>query len=148
MALVRWNPFQEMDALQRRMNDLFDESVRHRHREGEGIGSHWAPRVDVAEDENGITLAAELPGLDKKDIHIHLENGVLTIAGERDFESEEKKDHFTRVERFYGSFSRSFNLPSTVDQSAVNAKMDKGVLTITLPKREEAKPKQIEVKVS
>jgi HSP20 family protein len=142
MALIRWNPFGEIDTFQRQMNRLFEDCAR-----PEASVTGWTPRVDTFEDENQITVSAELPGLSDKDVTVNVENNVLTISGERAIENEENKDGYTRVERLYGSFDRSFSLPNTVDIEKVDAKMDKGVLTVTLPRREETKPKQIEVKV-
>mgnify|MGYP003574701242 FL=1 len=142
MALIRWNPFGEVDTFQRQMNRLFEDYAR-----PDNSVSGWTPRVDIFEDENQIILSAELPGLSDKDVTVNVENNVLTISGERKLENEESKDGYTRVERYYGSFNRSFSLPNTVDIEKVDAKMDKGVLTVTLPRREETKPKQIEVKV-
>ena len=142
MALIRWNPFGEVDTFQRQMNRLFEDYAR-----PDNSVSGWTPRVDIFEDENQIILSAELPGLSDKDVTVNVENNVLTISGERALENEEKKDGYTRVERYYGSFNRSFSLPNTVDIEKVDAKMDKGVLTVSLPRREDTKPKQIEVKV-
>jgi HSP20 family protein len=103
------------------------------------------PAVDVSEDEREITVKAELPGLESKDVDISLDRGVLTLKGEKKFEEEEKKDNYHRIERSYGSFYRSLTLPAEVKEDAVKAKFDKGVLTITLPKSEKAKSKKIEI---
>ncbi len=150
MAIVRWEPFRDLMSLQDRMNRLFDESFRGLARPGEEdwvLGGAWAPPVDVYEHEGNIVLKAELPGVDPKDVDIRLENNVLTLRGERKFGSEVKRDSYHRVERSYGTFSRSFTLPSLVDQQHIKADFKDGVLQVTLPKREEAKPKQIQISV-
>ncbi len=107
----------------------------------------FAPAVDVYEDEHNVTLKIEVPGIDEKDIDIRVENNTLTVHGERKFEKDEKEDNYRRVERQYGSFTRTFTLPNTVDRDNVSATYDKGVLKITLAKKAEAKPKQIKVNV-
>lgn len=104
------------------------------------------PAMDISEDEKAITVKAELPGIETKDVDVNLEHGVLTIRGEKKFEDEEKKDNYHRIERSYGSFSRALQVPGEVDETKVEAKFDKGILTITLPKNEKAKPKKIEIK--
>src|ERR1700737_2442556 len=107
----------------------------------------FAPLVDIYEDEHNITLKIEVPGIDEKDIDVRIENNTLTVHGERKFEKEEKEENYRRVERQYGSFTRTFNLPSTVDHENVQADYDKGVLKVKLAKKAEAKPKQIKVNV-
>ena len=109
--------------------------------------SSFAPAVDVYEDEHNVTLKIEVPGIDEKDIDVRIENNTLTVHGERKIEKEEKEENYRRVERQYGSFTRTFTLPTTVDSEKVAANYDKGVLKITLPKKAEAKPKQIKVNV-
>jgi HSP20 family protein len=104
--------------------------------------------VDVYEDEHNVTLKIEVPGIDEKDIDVRIENNTLTVHGERKFEKDEKEENYRRVERQYGSFTRTFTLPNTVNQESVQANYDKGVLKITLAKKAEAKPKQIKVNVS
>jgi HSP20 family protein len=145
-VLTRWDPFREFSTLQDRMNRLFRDSF------GEGredalTTSSFAPAIDVYEDEHNVTLKIEVPGIDEKDIDVRIENNTLTVRGERNFEKEEKEENFRRVERQYGSFTRSFTLPNTVDPEQVSANYDKGVLKIKLAKRAEAKPKQIKVNV-
>src|SRR5258707_9336597 len=110
--------------------------------------STFAPPVDVYEDEHNITLKIEVPGIDEKDIDVRIENNTLTVHGERKFEKEEKEENYRRVERQYGSFTRSFTLPTTVDPDKVQADYDKGVLKVKLAKKAEAKPKQIKVNVA
>jgi HSP20 family protein len=145
-VLTRWEPFREFSTLQDRMNRLFRESFEGQ--EQSLSTSSFAPAVDVYEDEHNVALKIEVPGIDEKDIDIRIENNVLTVHGERKIEKEEKEENFRRVERQYGSFTRTFTLPNTVDTENVQANYDKGVLKINLPKKAEAKPKQIKVNVS
>jgi len=144
-VLTRWDPFREFTTLQDRMNRLFRDNY------GEGqealSTSTFAPPVDVYEDEHNVTLKIEVPGIDEKDIDVRVENNTLTVRGERKFEKEEKEENFHRIERSYGSFSRCFTLPSTVDAEKVEADYDKGVLKIRLARKAEAKPKQIKVNI-
>jgi HSP20 family protein len=145
-VLTRWDPFREFNTLQDRMNRLYRDSF------GEGreealTTSTFAPPVDVYEDEHNVTLKIEVPGIDEKDVDVRIENNVLTVHGERKFEKEEKEENYRRVERQYGSFTRSFTLPNTVDAEKVSANYEKGILKITLAKKAEAKPKQIKVHV-
>ena len=107
----------------------------------------WAPAVDIYEDQEGITLTAELPGLSAQDIDLRVENNTLTLKGERRLEKEDKRDNYRRVERYYGTFTRSFALPATVDTERIQAESKNGVLKVFLPRREETKPKQIQVKI-
>ena len=143
-VLTRWEPFREFSTLQDRMNRLFRESYNEGGRDESLTASSFAPAVDVYEDEHNVTLKIEVPGIDEKDIDIRLENNTLTVHGERKIEKEE---NYRRVERQYGSFTRTFTLPTTVDAEKVSATYDQGVLKIALPKKAEAKPKQIKVNV-
>jgi HSP20 family protein len=127
------------------VNRLFDASVPTN--ETQDIQSDWVPRVDVYEDAEKFLFRAELPGLKSSDVNVSLENNVLTLSGERKNEFEEKKQNFLRIERFYGSFRRSFQLPNTIDASKINAEMKDGVLQLHLPKRVEVQPKQIKIEV-
>ena len=147
-VLTRWDPFREFTTftLQDRMNRLFRDSSGDV-REEALTTSTFAPPVDVYEDDHNITLKIEVPGIDEKDIDVRIENNTLVVHGERKFEKEEKEENFRRVERQYGSFTRQFTLPNTVDPEQVSATYDKGVLKITLAKKAEAKPKQIKVNV-
>ncbi len=147
--LTRWDPFHELTSLQDRMNRLFRESFGPlaTGREESLTSGSFIPAVDVYEDEHNIVLKMEVPGIEQKDIDIRLEDSVLTVRGERKFEKEEKEENFQRVERRYGSFSRSFTLPHTVDTNNVNADYENGVLKITLAMRAEAQPKQIKVNI-
>ena len=152
MTLVRWKPFHNVVSTQERMNRIFDEAFRGQRRGSEddwALGGNWAPAVDIFEHEGNIVLKAELPGIDPKDVDIRVENNVLTLRGERKFESESevKREDYHRVERAYGSFSRSFTLPNVVDTGKIKAESKDGVLKVTLPQKAEAKPKQISISV-
>src|SRR5947209_4803802 len=144
-VVTRWDPFREFSTLQDRMNRLFQDSFAQPGREESLTTSQFAPAVDVYEDEHNITLKIEVPGVEEKDIDIRVENNTLTVHGERKFENEEKEENYRRIERQYGSFTRTFTLPNTVDAEHVKAHYDKGILNIQLPKKAEAKPKQIKV---
>jgi HSP20 family protein len=146
-VITRWDPFREFSTLQDRMNRLFRDSYGPEGREENLNNTSFAPPVDVYEDEHSVNLKIEVPGVDEKDIEVRIENNVLTVQGERKFEKEEKQENFRRVERQYGSFTRTFTLPTTVDAEKVAASYDKGILKIALPKKAEAKPKQIKVSV-
>jgi HSP20 family protein len=145
--LTRWDPFREFATLQDRMNRLVRDSFATEGREEALTNTTFAPPVDVYEDEHNVTLKIEVPGIDEKDIDVRIENHTLTVHGERKFEKEEKEENYRRVERQYGSFTRTFTLPDTVDHENVQADYDKGVLKIKLAKKAEAKPKQIKVNV-
>jgi len=148
--LTRWDPFREFSTMQNRMNRmnrLFRESYSPEVQEDALTTTTFAPPVDIYEDEHTITLRMEVPGIDEKDIDVSVENKVLTVDGERKIEKDEKEENFRRIERQYGSFTRSFTLPSSVDPGQVSANYDKGVLKITLTKKAEAKPKQIKIHV-
>src|SRR5437879_2197359 len=142
-VIARWDPFREFSTLQDRMNRLFRESYGPEGRDESLTTSQFAPPVDVYEDEHNVVFKVEVPGIDDKDIDVRVENNVLTVHGERKVEKEEKEENFRRVERQYGSFTRTFNLPNTVDTDHVQAHYDKGVLRIALPKKAEAKHTQI-----
>jgi HSP20 family protein len=148
--LTRWEPLREFSTMQDRMNRLnrvFRESYGPEGPEEALTTTSFAPPVDTYEDEHNIVLKIEVPGIDEKDIHVHIENNTLTVHGERNIEKEEKEENFRRIERQYGSFTRSFTLPSSVDPGQVTADYHKGVLKIKLAKKAEAKPKQIKVNV-
>ena len=135
----------DFSTLQDRMNRIFRESFSPEGSDEALTTSNFAPPVDVYEDEHNITLKIEVPGIDEKDINVTIENNTLTVRGERRFEKDEKEENFHRVERMYGSFTRSFTLPNTVDPEQVSAHYEKGVLKIRLAKKAEAKPKLIKV---
>jgi len=149
MDVVKWEPFREMANLQDRMQRLFQEMGfgRYDRPSPDVQGARWAPAVDVYETEGEIVLKAELPEIDRKDVEISIENNVLTLQGERKQEKEVTKDCYHCMERAYGSFFRSFSLPSTVDQEKVKADFKDGILKITLPKKPEHKPKQISIDI-
>ena len=137
----------DFSTLQDRMNRIFRESFSPEGSDQALTTSNFAPPVDVYEDEHNITLKVEVPGIDEKDINVSIENNTLTVRGERRFEKDEKEENFHRVERMYGSFTRSFTLPNTVETEQVTAHYEKGVLKIRLAKKAEAKPKLIKVNV-
>jgi HSP20 family protein len=147
MAIIRWDPFRDLSIIQDRMNKLFEESLaRSRGEEGAALTA-WVPPVDIYETKDAIVVKAELPGIDQKDIEVQVHDNILTIRGERKFESDVKRENFHRIERAYGTFQRSFSIPNTIRQDQVKARFHNGVLEITLPKMEEAKPRQIKVDV-
>jgi HSP20 family protein len=131
--------------LQERMNRLFDDASRGWRTDEPVATTTWSPAIDIFETENEIVVKAELPGVDRKDISVHLENGVLTLRGERRFEKETKDENYHRIERSYGGFSRSFSIPMLVDEQNIQADYKDGILKILLPKKEQAKPKQIKI---
>jgi HSP20 family protein len=149
MALIRWDPFREMSSLQERMNRLMsDFRTRSPFGEEEMAQGSWIPAVDIYETKESIVLNVELPGVTKEDIALEVKDSTLTIKGEKKLEKNVTEENFHRMERSYGSFTRAFTLPSTVQQDKVKAKFRDGILEIMLPKAEEAKPKQIKVDVS
>lgn len=149
MAIIRWtDPFREFAQLQDRVNRVFSEAYS-RGDEGLLTSGSWAPPVDIYQNgEHEVVLKAELPGMTREDIDITVDNGTLTIKGEKKLSDEVKEEQFHRIERRYGTFSRSFSLPQTVDPGKVSAEYKHGVLTVRLPLREEAKPRQIKVDVA
>jgi HSP20 family protein len=149
MAIVRWDPFRELAAMQERINRVFGEAYARRPEDDIMLRGDWIPPVDIFENEKGeVVIKAELPGLRKEEIDLRVENNTLTIRGERRRQAEVKEEQYHRVERTYGSFSRSFALPGTVDSGRVSADYRDGVLTVVLPLKEEAKPRQIQVQVN
>jgi len=145
MAVVRWDPFRDLNLLQDRMNRLFDDAGRGWRADEPAATTTWSPAVDIFETEGEIIVKAELPGMERKDITLHLENNVLSLRGERKFEKETKDENYHRIERSYGAFSRSFAIPATVDEEKIRADYKDGVLNIVLPKKEQARPKQIKI---
>jgi HSP20 family protein len=142
MALVRWDPARELASMEvDRLNNMFSNFIN-----GEGFVRSWTPPVDIYEsDTQEVVIKAELPEMKRENISVTFENNILTIKGERTLDTEVPRDRFQRFERFYGSFSRSFTLPATVDATHISATYKDGVLTVRLPQREEAKPKQITI---
>jgi len=145
MAIIRWDPFRELVSMQDRMNRLFEDAVRTRGGEDEMTAGSWVPPVDIYETKDAMVVKAQLPEVNKEDIEIRLENGVLSIRGERKLQEDLKREQCYRMECQYGAFSRSFSLPRTVDQEKINANYKDGVLTLRIPKREETRPRQIEI---
>jgi len=147
MALVKYNPLRELRGMQEQMNRLLNLSWNH-DLAGEDMSEGiWQPSVDIYETADSIVIKAELPDVEQKDIEVRIEDNTLTIKGERKHDGEVKKENYHRIERYFGSFQRSFTLPSSIRQDNVSAICERGVLTITLPKKEETKPKQIKVDV-
>jgi HSP20 family protein len=147
MALVKYNPLRELRSMQEQMNRLLNVSWNH-DLAGEDLKEGlWQPAVDIYETEDSIVIKAELPDVDQKDIEVRIEDNTLTLKGERRHGGEVKKENYHRIERYFGSFQRSFSLPGNIRQDNVSATCDRGVLTVTLPKKEETKPKQIKVEV-
>ncbi|MGH7350980.1 MAG: Hsp20/alpha crystallin family protein [Candidatus Methylomirabilales bacterium] len=148
MGIVRWDPFQDLVSLRERMNRLFEQTLDHSRGEREGMAAWtWAPAVDIYETPDSIVLQAELPGLGKDDIDIQVRDNVLTLKGERRSEKEVKEGNYLRVERAYGGFQRAFTLPAAVQADKIRAAFKDGVLDVSIPKAEEAKPKQIKIEV-
>jgi HSP20 family protein len=146
-TIVRYEPFRGLSTLHDQVNRLFDETMFRGQGEGFAI-TPWAPSVDIYETPNELVVKADLPDVDEKDIDICVENNLLTIRGERRFEKSVSEDNYLRVERTYGTFTRSFSLPNTVNAEAIHAEYNNGVLTVNLPKREESKPRQVKVSVN
>jgi len=144
VAIVRWEPFRDLLTAQK---DLLTQHLPAILSEQEPTTRIWAPPVDIYETDNSLVLKADLPGVDPKDVEIRIENGVLYLKGERKFEKEEKKENYHRIERSYGAFTRSFALPNSIDADHVTAEYKGGQLILTMPKREEAKPKAIKINV-
>ena len=148
-TLTRWNPLRELEEFQNRILSAFNPSTSRRSNGQESLTlAEWMPVVDIAEDDKEYLITAELPDVKKDDVKVTVENGVLTITGERKFEKEENNKKWHRVERSYGSFARSFALPDDGDATKVNAEFKDGMLKVHVAKNELARPKQIEVKVS
>jgi HSP20 family protein len=144
-TISRWEPFRGLTSLQDQVSRLFDQSFP---RNSESDLATCAPAVDIYETEGELVVKADLPEVDEKEIDVRVENNTLSIRGERKFQKNVSEENYLRVERAYGSFTRSFSLPNTVNAEAIRAEYNNGVLTIHLPKREESKPKQIKIGVS
>lgn len=142
MTLVRWDPFRELNSFGQ-VGRLFDRFPGWS--ESGATTGAWSPNVDIFESENELVVKAELPGIDPKDVELNVENNVLSISGHRKLEFEDKKENYHRVERAYGSFSRSFSLPRLIDETKIEAEYKDGVLTVHIPKHEKAKPRQIKI---
>ncbi|HEU5360471.1 MAG TPA: Hsp20/alpha crystallin family protein [Candidatus Deferrimicrobiaceae bacterium] len=147
MALIRWaDPFREIAVLQDRMNRLFGDFLERGDPHEEGLETGvWMPTMDIHETKDAICVRADLPGVDKDAVSVEVKEGVLTLRGERKLDKDVKEENYHRIERSYGTFHRSFTLPSSVDAEKVTARMKDGVLEVDLPKKEQARPKKIEV---
>ena len=142
MALVRYEPWGMLNQLRKEMDRAFELSGGEN---GSVVTSDWTPAVDVKESDNAFTIIADIPGVDPKDIEVHMENGILTIKGEREAEKKEEKEGYKRIERSYGSFYRRFTMPDTANADKIAAKSKNGVLEITIPKHEKVQPRKISV---
>ena len=149
MAIVRWlDPFRDLSAIQERMNQIFEDALARSRGREEGLRTGmWTPAVDIYENNDFVVVKAELPGVEKDRISVEVKERILTLRGERGFDKELKEESYHRIERSYGSFQRSFSLPVSVDQEKVTARFQDGVLEVKLPKKDQEKPKQIEVDV-
>lgn len=147
MTMIKYDPFRDLRNLQDEVNRLFASSFS-RNDSNELMRGAWSPSVDIFENKDQIVLEAELPGMKPEDVEISIENNILTLHGERKFEKKDEGDNFHRVERSYGSFTRSFTLPPTVSSENAVAEFENGILRLTLAKREEAKPRRIEIKAN
>jgi len=151
MALMKWTPFQDLLDIQKEMNQLLDRFFSNTAFDGDRESAFlttWNPSVDIKETKDEFVVQAELPGLKKKDVRITYKDGVLTIEGERKQEKEEKDKNFYRVERQFGKFYRAFQIPGAIKEDQIQAKFKDGLLTIRLPKSDEEKAREIEVKIS
>ena len=144
MALVRWDPTRELASMEiDRLNRMFSELLGGSE---ENLSRGWAPSVDIyTTDNHDVVIKADLPDMKREDISVTFENNVLTLRGERKFEGETTRENYQRMERFYGTFSRSFTIPATIDTPRISASFKEGVLTVRLPQRDEARPKQISI---
>ena len=148
MTLTRWTPRRDFLGIAEDMNRLVKSMFDDDASEASFLKGNWTPAVDISEDDNNFYLNVDLPGMTKDQVKVRFEDGMLSITGEKKSEKEEKKVNYHRVERSFGRFERSFRVPSRISASKIDAKFDKGVLTVTMPKAEEAKPKEIEVKIN
>ena len=149
MVIVRWlDPFRDLSAIQERMNRIFEDALARSRGREEGLRTGmWTPAVDIYENNDSVVVKAELPGVERDQISVEVKDGILTLRGERKFEKEVKEESYHRIERSYGNFQRSFSLPVSVEQDKVTARFKDGVLEVILPKKEQARPKQIQVDV-
>jgi HSP20 family protein len=147
MAMSRWDPFRELSSIQNELNRLFGRTFTPEAGEA-ARGASWVPAVDVAETQDRFVITAELPGVKPEEVDISVENSILMIQGERRFYEETKEEDYHRIERRFGSFARSVTLPSTADPEGIQASFDEGVLRIEVPKKEEAKPRKIQIKAT
>lgn len=154
MLVARWQPFPDLVAMQNQLNRVFNEAFPrafegpHRPEEGEAGFGTWAPAVDIFETEHNLVLKAELAGVDPKDVEVRVENSTLYLKGQRKMDKEVNEEHYHRIERSFGTFARSFALPDSVDAEKVAAEYQHGILTLTMPKKEKAKPKAIKITIA
>jgi len=148
MNLMKWDPFRELEDVSNRLNRVFGRPLARMEPNEMFTVADWTPSADISETDTAYLIKAEIPGVNKEDVKVTIENGMLTIQGERKMEKEEKDKKFHRIERSYGSFMRSFRVPDDADESAVKAEFKDGVLNITLTKSAKAKPKAVNVSVS
>lgn len=146
MTMIKYDPFRELRGLQDEMNRLFNVGLTRSGNQEDIVRGAWSPSVDIFENKDKIVIEAELAGMKPEDVDVSIENNVITLRGERKFEKNEESENYHRVERSYGSFTRSFTLPRTVISDEADASFENGVLSITLPKREEAKARKVEIK--
>lgn len=146
--IVRWDPFRELVSIQDELNRLFNRTFAGFEPLRPSAGGAWMPAMDVYETEDKLVAKVELPGIDPEDVEVSVEDGTLTVSGKREFSSEVREESYHRIERRYGAFSRAITLPPTVDPDGVEARFDKGVLTVEVAKTEKAKPRKIKVKAS
>lgn len=147
MAITRWRPFRDLVRMQDEMDRIFDEFFGRPLVRTEWIEGVWSPSVDISETKDNLVIKADMPGMNREDVKISIHDNILTLRGEKKQEKEEKEANYHRIERSYGSFCRSFTLPTSVKADKVKASFKDGVLNITLPKTEEAKPKEIPIAV-
>ncbi|RKZ32975.1 Hsp20/alpha crystallin family protein [bacterium] len=147
MAITRWRPFEDLMNIEDEISKFFDDFLGQKLQTRRQAREGWIPRVDISENDDEITVRADIPGMKKEDVKITLSENVLTISGDKRVERDEKKDNYHRIERLFGKFSRSFYIPTNVDPANISAKYNNGVLEIKLPKKEEAKPKEIPIEV-
>ena len=149
MSLVKWDPFVELEDVSKHLNRIFGRFPARIEPSRELLTmADWAPSVDITETDTAYVIKGEIPGVNKEDVKVNIEDGMLTMSGERKQEKEEKDKKFHRIERSYGSFMRSFRLPDNVDETAVKAEFKDGMLNVTLPKSAKAKAKSINVSIT
>ena len=145
--ILRFDPFREIDTLQKNINRLFNDTASAKRENREGGDAMWTPPVNTYEDKEGFLLSCDLPGVAQEDVRINLDKDTLTLSGTRKLDNEETRENYQRIECIHGTFSRSFTIPATIDVEKIEANMEHGVLKVRLPKREESKPKQINIEV-
>ena len=154
MSIVRWEPFQDLMAMRQQLNRMYNEAFPRSFEGFRGVSGEdqgfktWAPSVDIFETDQNVVLKAELAGVDPKDVEVRIEKDTLYLKGQRKMDREVKEEKYHRIERSFGAFARSFVLPGSVDTDKVVAEYEGGILTLTMPKKEEAKPKSIKIAVA